>query len=290
MDWLFKSQEIYIFIISIFGLQIGSFLNVVIYRLPKMMELQWHSECHACFPDEMQVPKKTETFNLSLPRSHCPSCKTPIRIIDNIPVLSWVFLRGKCQKCTSPISIRYPLIEILTAILVGVTAYMLPGSYWSLAVVGATFVLIALSFIDIDTQLLPDQITLPFMWAGILLALFGISPVSLQDAVGGAMAGYLSLWIVFQLFKLITGKEGIGYGDFKLLAALGAWLGWQSLPIVIIFASFAGAICGIIMLKIKHSKNDTPLPFGPYLATAGWICLLWGNDINQWYLTSYLGL
>lgn len=289
MDLLFRSQELYVLIVAIFGLQIGSFLNVVIYRLPKMMESQWLTECHEYFPDNVPAPDKSTPFNLSFPHSHCPSCKVPIKIIDNIPLLSWLYLGGKCRHCKTAISIRYPLIELLTAILAGITAYFLPPSYWSLAVVAATFVLIALCFIDIDTLLLPDQLTLPLMWAGILLAVFGISPISLQDAVLGAMAGYLSLWIVFQLFKLLTGKEGIGYGDFKLLAALGAWLGWQSLPMLILLASVAGAIGGIMMMKFKQANNDTPLSFGPYLAVAGWICLLWGSHITQWYYTLILG-
>ena len=290
MDWLFKSQELYVVIVSIIGLHIGSFLNVVIYRLPKMMEMQWQEECHSCFPNETVKPKITEPLNLSLPRSHCPVCKTQLRVIDNIPILSWLFLKGKCHHCKTSISIRYPLIELFTAVLAGITAYILPPSYWSLSLVAVTFVLIALSFIDIDTQLLPDQITLPLMWSGMLLALFEVSPISLQDSVAGAMAGYLALWSVFHIFKLITGKEGMGYGDFKLLAALGAWLGWQSLPMVILIASLAGAIVGLFMMKMKNTEKDTPLPFGPYLAIAGWVSLLWGNQITQLYLTSYLGL
>lgn len=289
MDLLFKYPELYVLIVSLFGLLVGSFLNVVIYRLPKIMQWQWRAECHDYFPDNVPAPDKSTPLTLSLPRSHCPSCQTPIKIIDNIPVLSWLILGGKCRHCKTAISIRYPLIELLTAVLVGITAYILPPSYWSLSVVAATFVLIALCFIDIDTLLLPDKLTLPFMWAGILLALVGISPVSLQNAVLGAMAGYLSLWIVFQLFKLITGKEGMGYGDFKLLAALGAWLGWQSLPMLILLASVAGAIGGILMMRFKQAKNDTPLSFGPYLAVAGWVGLLWGERIIHWYYTSFLG-
>ncbi|OEE70541.1 methyltransferase [Enterovibrio norvegicus FF-33] len=289
MNWLFDSPSLYVFLASVFGLIVGSFLNVVIYRFPKMMEAQWRAECHECFPSEMPAPKDMGVFNLSLPRSHCPSCQAPVKAIDNVPVLSWLILGGKCRHCKTPISIRYPFVELLTALLVGTTAYFLPGSYWSLAVIAATFVLVALCFIDIDTMLLPDQMTLPLMWAGILLAVMGISPVSLQDAVIGAMAGYLSLWSVFQLFKLLTGKEGMGYGDFKLLAALGAWLGWQPLPMVILIASFAGAIIGIIMMRIKGTGKETPFSFGPYLAIAGWISLLWGNNIIDWYLTSYLG-
>ncbi|NGN98179.1 prepilin peptidase [Grimontia sp. S25] len=288
MDWLFDSQGLYVFLASLFGLIVGSFLNVVIYRFPKMMESQWRLECHECFPDDMPATKDSDVFNLSLPRSHCPSCRAPVRAIDNIPVLSWLILGGKCRSCKTKISVRYPLIEILTAVLSGFVAFTLTG-YWSLAVIGATFTLVALCFIDLDTMLLPDQMTLPLMWAGLLLALVGVSPVSLQDAVIGAMAGYLSLWTVFQLFKILTGKEGMGYGDFKLLAALGAWLGWQALPMVVLMASFVGAIGGIIMMRVKGTGKETPFSFGPYLAIAGWISLLWGNKIIDWYLTSYLG-
>ncbi|USH02836.1 A24 family peptidase [Grimontia kaedaensis] len=288
MDWLFDSPGLYVFLASLFGLIVGSFLNVVIYRFPKMMESQWRQECHECFPDDMPAPKESDIFNLSLPRSHCPSCQAPVRAIDNIPVLSWLILGGKCRSCKTKISVRYPLIEILTAVLSGFVAFTLTG-YWSLAVIGATFVLVALCFIDLDTMLLPDQMTIPLMWAGILLALVGVSPVPLQDAVIGAMAGYLSLWTVFQLFKILTGKEGMGYGDFKLLAALGAWLGWQTLPMVVLMASFVGAIGGIIMMRVKGTGKETPFSFGPYLAIAGWISLLWGNKIIDWYLTSYLG-
>ncbi|MDD1782275.1 A24 family peptidase [Enterovibrio sp. ZSDZ35] len=288
MNWLFDSPSLYVVFASVFGLIVGSFLNVVIYRLPKMMERQWQQECHDYFPESISAPEGA-VFNLSLPRSHCPSCQKPVNAIDNVPVLSWLILGGKCRHCKTPISKRYPLIELLTAVLAGTVAYTLPGSYWSLAVVFATFVLIALCFIDIDTMLLPDQMTLPLMWAGILLAVIGISPVSLNDAVIGAMAGYLSLWSVYQVFKILTGKEGMGYGDFKLLAAIGAWLGWQALPMVILIASFAGAICGIIMMKMNDTDKETPFSFGPYLAIAGWIGLLWGDKIINWYLTSYLG-
>lgn len=288
MEWLFDSPGLYLFLASLFGLIVGSFLNVVIYRYPKMMEYQWRVECHECFPDEIAAPEKRERFNLSLPASHCPSCLEPVKAYDNIPVVSWLLLRGKCRNCETTISARYPMIELLTAFMAGSVAYVLSG-YWSLAVIGATFVLIALCFIDLDTMLLPDQMTLPLMWAGILLALVGISPLTLEQSVIGAMVGYLSLWSVFQVFKVITGKEGMGYGDFKLLAALGAWLGWQPIPLLVLLASFAGALGGIIMMRVNNSGKDTPFSFGPYLAMAGWICLLWGNKIIDWYLTSYLG-
>ncbi|PMN68585.1 prepilin peptidase [Enterovibrio norvegicus] len=289
MDWLFDSPSLYVFLASVFGLIVGSFLNVVIYRFPIMLERQWKAECHECFPD-LPAPELAEPFNLSIPRSHCPSCKQPVKAIDNVPLLSWLLLGGKCRHCKTKISARYPFVELLTAVTVGLTAYFIPGSYWSLAAIGFTFVLIALCFIDIDTMLLPDQMTLPLMWAGLLAALVGISPLSIEEALIGAMAGYLSLWSVFQLFKLLTGKEGMGYGDFKLLAALGAWLGWQQLPFVILVASFTGAIAGLILMRVKGTGKETPFSFGPYLAIAGWISLLWGNSIVDWYLTSYLGM
>ncbi|PKF51441.1 prepilin peptidase [Enterovibrio nigricans] len=288
MNWLFDSPSLFVVFASVFGLIVGSFLNVVIYRLPKMMERQWRQECHDCFPDEISAPEG-KVFNLSLPRSHCPACQHPVTAIDNVPVLSWLVLGGKCRHCKTPISKRYPLIELLTAVLAGTTAFTLTGSYWSLAAIFATFVLFSLCFIDMDTMLLPDQMTLPLMWAGILLAVVGVSPVSLEDAVIGAMAGYLSLWSVYQLFRILTGKEGMGYGDFKLLAALGAWLGWQTLPMVILLASFVGAIGGIALMRINGTGKETPFSFGPYLAIAGWIGLLWGDKIIHWYLTSYLG-
>ncbi|MFD2178781.1 prepilin peptidase [Veronia pacifica] len=289
MDLLFQSHGLYIGLVTLFGLIVGSFLNVVIYRLPKMLEQQWQQECHECF-SEFPAPKQQTAFNLSIPGSHCPSCQTPVKAIDNIPVLSWLLLKGKCRHCEAKISIRYPLVELMTAAIVGVTAWVLPGSWWSLAVVFATFALIALFFIDMDTLLLPDQITLPLMWAGILMAVLGYSPVSLYDAVIGAMAGYLSLWSVYQAFRLLTGKEGMGFGDFKLLAALGAWLGWQPLTLVVLLASFVGAIGGIIIMRVSGKGKDHPFSFGPYLAVAGWVAILWGNDIIDWYLTQYIGL
>ncbi|WP_150137443.1 prepilin peptidase [Candidatus Enterovibrio escicola] len=287
MDWLFDSPSLYVLIISFLGLIVGSFLNVVIYRVPKILEQHWQIECHA---SSTYLPKqeKVKPFNLSVPRSHCPSCKQQVYAIDNIPVLSWVLLRGKCRHCHIKISSRYPLVELLTAVSVGLVSYVIPRSYWSLAVIFASFVLIALCFIDIDTMLLPDQMTLPLMWAGLLMALIGISPVSLENALIGAMAGYLSLWSIFHLFKLLTGKEGMGYGDFKLLAALGAWLGWQPMTLVILLASSTGVIVEVILMLIKGTGKEIPFPFGPYLVIAGWISLLWYNSIVAWYLTLYL--
>ncbi|WP_318512214.1 prepilin peptidase [Photobacterium leiognathi] len=273
----------------IFGLLVGSFLNVVIYRLPIMMERQWRKECQECFP-EINAERDDSVFNLSVPRSRCPHCNHAISALENIPVISWLVLGGKCKECKAPISKRYPAIELLTAAMSLTVSLMLPPSWWSLAVIFFTFALIALTFIDIDKMLLPDQITLPLMWAGILLSVAGISPVSLTNSVIGAMAGYLSLWSVFWVFKLLTKKDGMGYGDFKLLAALGAWLGWQLLPFVVLLSSLIGALCGLVLLKMQDADNQTPFSFGPYLAIAGWIAMLWGAPIIDWYLTSYLGM
>ncbi|ENX3947357.1 A24 family peptidase [Photobacterium damselae] len=277
---------------TIFGLLVGSFLNVVIYRLPIMMERQWRNECIEAFPDLIKADAKldTDTFNLSVPRSRCPHCGHLISAVENIPVISWLVLKGKCKSCHAPISRRYPMIELLTAALCGTVALLFPPTWWAVAVIFFTFALIALTFIDIDKMLLPDQITLPLLWAGIFLALLGISPVSLQDSVIGAIAGYLCLWSVFWVFKLLTKKDGMGYGDFKLLAALGAWLGWQMLPVVVLLSSLAGAICGIILLKVQKSDHQTPFSFGPYLAIAGWISLLWGHSIITWYVSNILGM
>ena len=281
--WLFPALA------TLFGLIVGSFLNVVIHRLPKMMEREWRQECADSFP-EYQITPPSGVYNLSIPRSTCPKCETQLRVIDNIPVLSWLLLKGKCHHCSHPISIRYPLVELLTGALCFLVAYQFGFSYFAIALLFFTFVLIAATFIDLDTMLLPDSLTLPLTWFGITLALLQISPVSLQDSVIGTIAGYLSLWSVYWLFKLVTGKEGMGYGDFKLLAALGAWLGWQFLPMIILLSSFVGVIFGIIQLRLKQQGIDKAFPFGPYLAIAGWICMMWGNVILDWYLTSFVGL
>ncbi|MDF2154171.1 A24 family peptidase [Vibrio sp. CAU 1672] len=280
--WLF------VLFATLFGLIIGSFLNVVIYRLPKIMEQEWRRECAESFP-EYHIEAPQETLTLSVPRSSCRECGTPIRIRDNIPLLSWLMLKGKCHQCQAPISIRYPLIELLTAICSGFIALQFGFSYYTIALIFFSFVLIAATFIDLDTMLLPDQLTLPLVWAGVALALTGISPINLQDAVIGAMAGYLCLWTVFWGFKLLTGKEGMGYGDFKLLAALGAWLGWQALPLIILLSSVVGVVFGLIQLRLQKRGIDKAFPFGPYLAVAGFICLVWGDQILTWYYTAILG-
>jgi leader peptidase (prepilin peptidase)/N-methyltransferase len=281
--WLFPVMA------AILGLLVGSFLNVVIHRLPIIMERQWQNDFSDAFP-QFTIPKITEIYNLSIPRSTCPKCHTQIRAVDNIPVFSWLFLGGKCRKCKNPISARYPLIELLSAILCFIVASKFGFSYYACALLAFTLVLVTATFIDLDTMLLPDSLTLPLMWSGLILALFEISPISLHDSIIGAIAGYLSLWSVYWGFKILTGKEGMGYGDFKLLAALGAWLGWQALPLIILLSSVVGLVFGLIQLRLKKQGIDKAFPFGPYLAIAGWVYLIFGNDIVEWYLSSMLGL
>jgi len=265
------------------GLVVGSFLNVVIYRLPLMMETRWRKDC--C--ELLEVPQEPEAPRLTLatPNSHCPHCGTAIKPWHNIPVLSYLLLRGKCANCGVGISLRYPTVELVTGLLTLSLAWYFPLSWALLGAVLFTWALLVLTMIDVDHKLLPDDITLPLLWLGLLFNLFG-TYVSLADAVIGAMAGYLILWSVYWLFKLITGKEGMGYGDFKLLAALGAWLGWQALPLIILLSSLVGAGCGIALIFIKGRGREIPIPFGPYLAAAGWIYLMWGDAITSRYLSA----
>ncbi|MFQ2093978.1 prepilin peptidase [Aeromonas taiwanensis] len=276
LPWLYLS------LIFLFSLMVGSFLNVVIHRLPIMMERDWRAEYRDYF-DEDESISTNERYNLMVPRSACPHCGHAITAIENIPLLSWLWLRGRCRECRAPISARYPLVELLTALLsVAMAATLAPG--WSvLAALLLTWSLVALTFIDLDKMLLPDQITLPLLWGGLLFNLLG-GFVPLVDAVIGAMAGYLVLWSLYWSFKLLTGKEGMGYGDFKLLAALGAWLGWQALPIILLLSSLVGAVIGITLIALRKHHQGNPIPFGPYLAIAGWIALLWGDKITRWYL------
>ncbi|TXZ06791.1 prepilin peptidase [Vibrio mimicus] len=288
MELFFYYPWLFPVLATLFGLIVGSFLNVVIYRLPKIMEREWRADCSDSFPEYGISPPEGQ-LTLSLPRSTCPHCQTPIRVIDNIPVVSWLALRGKCSHCKAPISARYPLIELFTALVSLMVSTQLSFSPFAVAALLFSYVLIAATFIDLDTMLLPDQLTLPLLWSGIALALFGLSPVSLTDAVIGAMAGYLSLWSIYWLFKLLTGKEGMGYGDFKLLAALGAWLGWQQLPVIVLLSSVVGLLFGLIQLRLQKQGIDKAFPFGPYLAIAGWIALLWGNTVIDWYLASWVG-
>ncbi|MEJ2452775.1 MAG: A24 family peptidase [Candidatus Thiodiazotropha sp.] len=263
------------------GLSIGSFLNVVIYRLPIMLETQWTRECREHLGE--RVESEAAPFNLNTPGSRCPHCKHKIRPWENIPLISWLMLRGRCSNCHQPISVRYPVIEAVTGLLSLAIAIHFGLSWTMLGALLLTWALIALSMIDFDVQLLPDSITLPFLWLGLLLSLGGIF-TDTHSALIGAAAGYLSLWLVYQLFKRLTGKEGMGYGDFKLLGMLGAWLGWQYLPQIILLSALVGAIVGISLILLRGRDRNIPIPFGPYLAAAGWISLMWGEQINQAYL------
>ena len=278
MPWLYFS------LVFLFSLMIGSFLNVVIHRLPIMLEREWQAEYHSYFaPDEEAVAP--ERYNLMVPRSACPHCGHTITALENIPLLSWLWLKGRCRDCQAPISARYPLVELLTALLSVAVAMVITPGWGTLAALLLTWVLVALTFIDLDKMLLPDQLTLPLLWGGLLFNLAGgFAP--LADAVIGAMAGYLVLWSLYWAFKLLTGKEGMGYGDFKLLAALGAWLGWQALPIILLLSSLVGAVIGISLIALQKHHQGKPIPFGPYLAIAGWIALLWGDTITRWYLST----
>ena len=266
--------------VILLGLIIGSFLNVVIHRLPKMMACEWRLFCAEL--DEKPAPN-AEPFNLFTPHSRCPACGHAVRAIENIPLLSYAFLRGKCHHCAAPISPRYPIVEALTGILSGYVAWRFGVSFVTLSALLFCWALIALTFIDADTQLLPDQITQPLIWLGLLANLGGLF-TDIQSSVIGAVAGYFSLWTVYWLFKLVTGKEGMGYGDFKLLAAIGAWLGWQLLPVVILLSSLVGAIIGVSLILFARHERSQPIPFGPYLAGGGIIALLWGQNLTQAYL------
>lgn len=273
--WLFYSAVIFT------SLAVGSFLNVVIYRLPVMLKNEWTADCQSFL--EIESTQENAPFNLAKPNSTCPHCGHQIRIWENIPVLSYLLLRGRCSACKAPISAQYPAIEAITAMLSLMVALRFGVSTETLFGLLLTWSLICLTVIDAKTQLLPDNITLPLLWLGLLINSAEIF-TSLSAAVWGAALGYLVLWTVYQLFKAITGKEGMGYGDFKLLAALGAWMGWEMLPQIILLSSVVGAIIGIsMMLLIRHQKNQ-PIPFGPYLAIAGWIAFMWGGDINQLWL------
>ena len=284
-----SNQTFFFGVTFIFSLMIGSFLNVVIFRLPKMLEQGWKKECREFLADELAKPttqSEEELITLSTPSSSCPSCQHKIRFYENIPVISWLVLRGKCSQCRSKISLRYPLVELTTAILSVVIAAHFGVTLTTLFLLILTWGLVCLTLIDFDHMLLPDQIILPLLWLGLLVNLNG-AIVPLNDSVIGAVAGYMSLFSIFWLFKLITGKEGMGHGDFKLVAVFGAWIGWQLLPLLILMASAVGAVIGISMMMFKNHQREQAIPFGPYLAIAGWITLLWGNGIWAWYL-SYL--
>lgn len=271
----------FVFSCLVLGLLIGSFLNVVIYRLPKMMLRDWQEQAREVL--ELPAEPRVETFNLVLPNSTCPQCGHEIKPWENIPVISYLFLRGKCSNCKTPISKRYPLVELSCGLLSAYVAWHFGFGWQAGGMLLLTWGLLAMSLIDADHQLLPDVLVLPLLWLGLIANYFGLY-TSLEDALWGAIAGYLSLWSVYWLFKLVTGKEGMGFGDFKLLAMLGAWGGWQVLPLTILLSSLVGAVLGLIMLRLRNAETSTPIPFGPYLALAGWIALLWGDQITGTYL------
>jgi leader peptidase (prepilin peptidase)/N-methyltransferase len=267
-------------IAGIFGLMIGSFLNVVIHRLPKMMQRE--SDNYVALESGKPAPH-TDRYNLMVPRSACPHCGHQITALENIPLISWLFLRGKCSECKAPISARYPTVELVSAFISALLVWRFGSGVAGLATLLFAWMLIAMTLIDADTQLLPDDLTLPLLWCGLLVNLNGTF-VPLDEAVIGAAAGYLSLWSVYWLFKLATGKEGMGYGDFKLLAALGAWLGWKMLPVIILLSSVVGAVVGIALIVLARRGRDKPMPFGPYLAAAGMLALLYGNPLARDFL------
>jgi leader peptidase (prepilin peptidase) / N-methyltransferase len=289
IDALQTMPVLFIAVSGILGLLVGSFLNVVIHRLPKMMENEWRDQCAelAAPIDQARVTAvQKPTYNLVIPRSACPSCGHQISALENIPVVSYLALSGRCRGCKSKISARYPIVEALTGLLSALVAWHFGFGVAGLSALILLWGMIALTFIDADTQLLPDSITLPLLWLGLIVN-SGDTFTDLRSAVLGAVFGYLALWLVYWAFKLITKKEGMGYGDFKLLAAIGAWLGWQVLPLVILLSSVVGAVVGIILIVLARMGRNIPLPFGPYLAMAGFIALLWGKPIMDSYLQGF---
>jgi leader peptidase (prepilin peptidase) / N-methyltransferase len=280
IDLLRESQPTWITVAALLGLLVGSFLNVVIYRLPVMLQREWRRNC--CELLEQPLPTAASRLDLIFPASHCPHCKTAIAAYDNIPVLSYLILRGRCRHCSQPVSVRYPIIEALCGVLTAAVAWRYGFTAPAAAGFALTWCLIALTMIDFDHQLLPDDITLPLVWAGLLLSLSFVF-VDTRSSIIGGCAGYLSLWSVFHLFKLLTGKEGMGYGDFKLLAALGAWFGWKALPVIILLSSVVGAVVGITLILVRGHDRNIPIPFGPYLAAAGWLVLMAGESTQNFY-------
>jgi leader peptidase (prepilin peptidase)/N-methyltransferase len=282
LDYLLSSPLLYLFI-GIFALVIGSFLNVVIYRVPLMLQNSWRNQCLDYLSlDEQAFPRTKESFNLFRPRSHCPKCQVPVKWYFNIPLLGYLLCLGHCSNCKKSISLRYPLVELLSCLLALYLTWHF-GWSWQLAFsLVFTWLLISLIFIDFDHQLLPDSLTYSLLWLGLIANSWQLF-CPLQDAVIGVIAGYLSFWTVANLFKLLSGRDGMGYGDFKLLAALGAWVGWQILPFIIIVSSLLGAVVGISLILFKGHKRETPIPFGPYLALAGWIALFWGKPLMNTY-------
>jgi leader peptidase (prepilin peptidase) / N-methyltransferase len=285
MSWidLLDQEPLVLFgVTALFALAVGSFLNVVIYRLPRMLETSWRRECAEGTGQVVDLPPG-ETMTLARPGSRCPHCGHPIRALENIPLLSYLVLRGRCSGCGSPIGVRYPLVEAATAVLSVLVAWRFGPTWAGAAALVLTWGLIALVVIDYDTQLLPDVITLPLLWLGLLVSLPGWFTDS-HSSILGAAFGYASLWTLFHLFRLLTGKEGMGFGDFKLFALFGAWLGWPYLPQIILISAFTGAVVGVLLVITKRHDRQVPIPFGPYLAAAGWISLMWGQEINRLYL------
>ena len=281
LEILQSNSPFFIFCMSLLGLAVGSFLNVVIHRLPVMLEREWREQC-AELNGGSAESASSPPYNLWQPRSQCPHCNRAIAALENIPILSFLALRGRCRGCGGSISPRYPLVEALGGLAAGVAGWHFGFGMQALGAALLGWALIALSLIDFDKQLLPDAITLPFLWLGLALNLGGVF-TDLHAAVVGAMAGYLSLWSVYWLFKLATGKEGMGYGDFKLLALLGAWMGWQQVPVIILLSSLVGAMFGLSLVALRGRDRSIPIPFGPYLACAGWIALIWGDAIIRFY-------
>ena len=281
LEGLQSSQIFFISFCTLFGLMVGSFLNVVIYRLPKMLERGWRRDCAELRGESLEA---LPPYNIVVPRSACPHCGVRIGALENIPLVSYAVLRGRCSRCGMSISARYPAVELLTAVLSACIAWRFGFGFTACAALVFTWALIALAFIDIDTQLLPDAITSPLLWCG-LLANIGEGFTDIQSAVVGAIMGYLSLWLVYHGYRLIARREGMGHGDFKLLAVIGAWLGWQMLPLVILFSSVAGVIVGTALVLVARHGYRVPIPFGPFLVSGAMIALLWGNDINSVYFS-----
>jgi leader peptidase (prepilin peptidase)/N-methyltransferase len=274
----------FVAVAAVLGLVVGSFLNVVIYRLPLMLQRQWHAQCEELLEQSSaDASAAAPDFNLIVPRSQCPHCRHQISALENIPLVSYLFLKGRCSSCGTRIPFRYPVVEAVTGILSAVVAWHFAFTLQAAGALALTWALIPLSVIDFDHKLLPDSITLPLLWLGLLLSLLAVF-VDPASSIIGAATGYLSLWTVFHVFRLATGKEGMGYGDFKLLAVFGAWMGWKILPVVIILSSLVGAMVGIFLILFRGRDRNIPIPFGPYLAVAGWIALLWGEDIVNAYL------
>jgi leader peptidase (prepilin peptidase)/N-methyltransferase len=281
LEFLAGDLSAFMWVCLLLGLLIGSFLNVLVYRLPVMMQRDWQAQAREIL--ELPALPDAPLFNLILPNSRCPHCGHEIRPWENLPLISYLFLRGKCSSCKAPISLRYPLVELACGLLSAYVAWHFGFTWQTAGMLLLTWGLLAMSLIDADHQLLPDALVLPLLWRGLIANYFGLF-TSLEAALWGAIGGYLSLWSVYWLFKLVTGKEGMGYGDFKLLAMLGAWGGWQILPLTILLSSLVGAVLGLIMLRLRNAETSTPIPFGPYLAIAGWIALTWGEQITGTYL------